>query len=79
MKNYKGYYIDNITFKSEVEIDDFIKEQAVEAYRVAVELFIKNCNMETSTYCDEKAEKLISLGYTWSEVEELEIKFMKIA
>ena len=33
--------------------------------------------MEYSIYADEKAENLVNnFGYTWEEVEELDIEFM---
>ena len=80
MKQYKGYYIDGVTFHNEKEIDNFIKKQAVRAYKIAVELFVVNVTIENSMYVHEKAENLVNnFGYTWEEVEELETKFMKAA
>ena len=54
MKNYKGYYIDKVIFNSEKEIDDFLKNKAVNAYRQAVELFAIHSTMENSIYCGER-------------------------
>ena len=80
MKKYKGYYIDGVGFHNEKEIDNFIKKQAVRAYRIAVELFMVDMCIERSMYVHEKAENLVNnFGYTWEEVEELEIKFMTAA
>lgn len=31
MKNYKGYYIDKVIFNNEKEIDDFMKDNAINA------------------------------------------------
>ena len=78
MINYKGYYIDNITFNSKEEIDNFLEEQAVKAYKQAVELFAVHPDMEHSAYADDRAEYLVSqFGYTWEQVEELEIATLK--
>ena len=78
MKNYKGYYIDKVIFNSEKEIDDFLKDNAINAYRKAVELFAIHSTMEKSIYCDERAEILVNkFGFTWEDVEELEIRTLK--
>lgn len=75
MKQYKGYYIDNVIFNSTEEIDNFLKEQALNAYRVACELFARESTMETSIYCDEQAERLVKyFGYSWEELEAIEIE-----
>lgn len=80
MKQYKGYYIDNVIFNNESEIDKHIENKAVEAYMIAVKLFMKECNIEYSMYVNEKAENLVNnFGYTWEQVEELEIKFMSVS
>lgn len=74
MKNYKGYYIDKVIFNSTADIDQFLKDQAVEAYKIAVEYFSTHPTMEASIYCDSKAEVLVNqFGYTWEQVEALEI------
>lgn len=78
MKNYKGYYIDKVIFNNEKEIDDFLKDNAINAYRQAVELFAIHSTMENSIYCDERAEILVNkFGFTWEDVEELEIRTLK--
>lgn len=78
MKQYKGYYIDKVIFHNEEEIDTFIKNQAIDVYRKAVEYFCENSTMAASIYVEEKAEILVNkFGYTWEEVEELEIKIME--
>ena len=74
MKNYKGYYIDKVIFNSKADIDQFLKDQAVEAYKKAVEYFTTHPTMEASLYCHSKAEILVNqCGYTWEQVEALEI------
>lgn len=78
MTNYRGYYIDNVIFHSTEEIDNFIKAQAVDAYKKAVELFANHSTMANSIYCDEKAERLVNqFGYTWDEVEAIEISTLE--
>ena len=78
MRKYKGYYIDGVIFTTEKEIDDFHRNSAVESYRKAVEIFVKHPTMESSVYCDEKAENLMKyFGYTCNEVEAIEIDVYK--
>ena len=78
MTQYKGYYIDNVIFTSKEDIDIFLKEKAVKAYRVAVELFNNNRNLEYSMYCDQCADVLVNnFGYTWEQVEALEIAVLE--
>lgn len=80
MKQYKGYYIDNVIFNSEAEIDTFIEKQAVDAYKTACKLFVNHSTMANSIYCSEKAEILVTrFGYTWEQLEALEIEVYKTA
>ena len=78
MKQYKGYYIDKVIFNSEHDIDEFIRNQAIKAYKDAVEMFAIHSTIENSLWCDEKAERLVNqFGFTWDQVEELEIETLK--
>lgn len=73
MKQYKGYYIDKVIFHNEKEIDDFLRQQAIDAFRMAWELFMELRTVENSIYCDEKAQRLVNqFGFTWEQIEELE-------
>lgn len=72
MKKYRGYYIDGATFKSQAEIDDFIKENAKKGYIQALRIFDRRGTMEASAFCSERAQHLHTLGYTWEEIEEIE-------
>ena len=75
MKQFAIY--DGVIFHNEKEIDDFRKEQAVKDYKIAFELFIVHQTMKYWNYAHEKAENLVNnFGYTWEEVEELDIEFM---
>lgn len=78
MKQYKGYYIDKVIFNNEREIDEFLKTQAIEAYKIAVEVFATHRTVEHSLYCDECAERLVNqFGFSWEQVEELENKTLE--
>ena len=78
MRQYKGYYIDNVIFHNEEEINSFLEKQAVNAYKMACELFASNSTMANSIYCNERAEILVNqFGYTWEQVEALEIEAYK--
>lgn len=78
MRKYKGYYIDKVIFNNESDIDEFIKSQAIRAYKQAIEMFVNRHTMANSMYCDEKAEILVNqFGFTWEQVEELEIQVMQ--
>lgn len=78
MTQYKGYYIDHVYFNSKADIDEFIKNKAVEAYKRAVQLFAWDMNHARSIYAGEKAEVLVKqYGFTWDEVEEIEISVFK--
>jgi len=78
MRQYKGYYIDNVIFNNTNDIEAFLKRQAVDAYKMAVTLFVERSTIENSIYCDEKAERLVNeFGFTWEQVTALEIETMK--
>ena len=78
MKQYKGYYIDNVIFHNEKEIDTFLEKQALDAYKLGCKVFAEHSTMENSLYCEEKAERLVNtFGYTWEQVEEIEIEVYK--
>lgn len=78
MRKYKGYYIDKVIFNNEDEIDEFIKSEAIRDYKQSVELFVNHSTIENSIYCDDKAEILVNqFGFTWEQIEELEIQVMK--
>ena len=78
MKQYRGYFVDHVIFNSTEDIDNFIKSEAVAAYKKAVRYFADHCNMAASTYADEKAENLVNnFGFTWEEVEAIEIETLE--
>ena len=80
MKQYKGYYIDKAIFHNEEEIDTFLEKQAVDAYKSACELFLNRSTLANSLLCNEKAERLVNqFGYTWEQVEAIELEVYKTA
>ena len=80
MTQYKGLYIDNVVFNSKEDIDNFLKEQAIRSYRIAVQAFCEHCDMEHSLYADEQAERLnAQFGMDWEEIEAIEIEAMQAA
>lgn len=80
MKSYKGYYIDHVYFNSEEEIDNFLKEQAIRAYKTAIGMFIAHPDMEHSIFADEKAEFLNKqFNMSWEEIEQIELSVYKAA
>lgn len=81
MKQYKGYYIDDVTFHSKEEIDEHIKQQMIERFVTLNKLFTTiDCNIETSVMCNKVAERLHSeYGISYEELEQMEIEAFKTA
>ncbi len=77
MKKYRGYYIDGAVFSSKAEIDDFIKENAKQAYIKALRVFNRRGTMEASAFCSERAQHMNRQGYTWEEIEAIETAVLK--
>lgn len=79
MTQYRGYYIDKVVFNSKSEIDEFIKNREIEAYKTACKLFSHFKTLEYSIYCSELAEKLNkTYDISWDELEEMEIEAYQI-
>ena len=75
MKQYRGYYIDNVVFFSKADIDAFIKQKAVEKFIWLNKYFSEHMTMEASVACSEQADLLHNnFGFSWEEIEALEIK-----
>lgn len=74
MTKYRGYYIDKVVFNNKVEIDNFIKEQAVKRFEVLNQIFNNHPSLEASIACGEQAKCLHdNFGFSWEEIEEMEI------
>lgn len=77
-RQYKGMYIGQGCFNSKEEIDRFLESQAVYAYKIACEIFMKDKDYEAAAYADEKAERLVNqFGYTWEQIEAIESDIYK--
>jgi hypothetical protein len=76
MKEYKGYYIDNVFFNSEEEIDKHIMDKAVERHTSLAELFATAPSFALSKAMDDSADRLFSLGLSFEDIERIEITAM---
>ena len=75
MEQYKGYYIDNIYFNRKDEIDDHIKQKAVEEYQRRIRYFADHSTMEASIFCSEQADLLHNnFGFSYEQIEAIEIE-----
>lgn len=80
MKKYRGYYIDSVIYRSESEIDEAIKQNAIERYKTLNKLFAKRASVECAALCAEQARYLHDeCGLSYEEIEELEIEAIKEA
>lgn len=80
MIQYKGYYIDHVIFDSKQDIDDFLKERAISAYKIAVQFYMEKRTNAVAQIVDEKAEYLVKhYGFSWDEIEAMEIEAMQNA
>lgn len=75
MKQYKGYYLDNVIFNSEREIEAFIKKNMIEQYKMLCEMFAKDSCMELIEMIHPYEEKLHKeFGLSYEEIEQIEIE-----
>jgi hypothetical protein len=68
MDYYRGRKIDK-AFKEEVA-----RNSAIIGYKNAVKIFIYRQDLEASSLCDELADNLLKLGFSWKEIEALELE-----
>ena len=74
MAQYKGYYIDHIYFNSKAEIDDYIKQKAVDEYQRRIRYFADHSTIEASIFCSEQADLLHNnFGFSYEEIDAIEI------
>lgn len=75
MKQYKGYFIDEVIFNSELEIDAFIKKQTIDKYQQLCRMFAENSCMELISMMQPYEDKLHDeFGFSYEEIEQLEIE-----
>lgn len=80
MKQYRGYYIDHIIFHSEADIDNRIKEQAIDRYKMMVKMFMERSSMELSILLSNHADYMHNTcGMDYNEIEAIEIEVYKAA
>lgn len=78
MKQYKGYYIDNVVFDSESAIDQFLYEKALEAYKLSHKLFKESPSIEGAEYISQRAWYLHDeFGVDWATLESIELEVYK--
>ena len=74
MKNYKGYYIDNVRFHSQADIDAFIKQQAVKHHQQLAYLFGLEPTIELCIAMGDHADRLVKhFCFSYEEVEAIEL------
>ena len=74
MAQYKGYYIDHTYFNSKAEIDDYIKQKAVDEYQRRIRYFADHSTIEASIFCSEQADLLHNnFGFSYEEIDAIEI------
>lgn len=81
MTQYKCYFIDHIIFNSKTDIDTFIKEQAIDRYKMMCRMFAEHdAGMELSILMSEQADYMHNVcGMDYNEIEEIEIEVFKAA
>ena len=72
---YRGYYITETTRKA--DIDALVERLAVDGFKQSVRFFLRDMSQASADYSRTKAEALIRLGWTWEQVESLEIEVMQ--
>lgn len=74
MIKYKGYYIDGAVFKSKNDIDEHLKNLAIERYKKLSKMFSKKPSMELSSLLSDLSIKLHDEHkLSYNEIELLEM------
>lgn len=74
MKQYKGYYIDHVYFNSEKDIDEFVKNLAIEGYKTFCRAFSIRPTQEAAIVLCEKEDDLHrQFGMSYAEIEDIQI------
>lgn len=80
MTKYKGYYIDHVIFHSKAEIDNFIKNQAIDRYKMMCRMFANDGGMELSIIMSDHADYMHNVcGMDYNEIEAIEIEVFQAA
>lgn len=51
----------------------FTYDGAIRAYKIFCKIFNRDMTPETSAACSAAAEDMYNLGFTWEEIEEIEL------
>lgn len=74
MTKYKGYYIDGSVFKSKNDIDEHLKNLAIERYKKLSKMFSKKPSMELSSLLSDLSIKLHDEhNLSYNDIEALEL------
>ena len=74
MLKYKGYYIDGTVFKSKKDIDEHLKNLAIERYKKLNKMFSKNPSIELSSLLSDLSIELHEQhNLSYNEIELLEM------
>lgn len=74
MIKYKNYYIDGTVFKSKNDIDEHLKNLAIERYKKLNKMFSKNPSIELSSLLSDLSIKLHDEHkLSYNEIELLEM------
>ena len=80
MTQYKGYYIDHVIFNSKSDIDNRIKEQAIDRYKMMCRKFMDDSTMELSILMSNHADYMHNVcGMDYNDIEAIEIEVFKAA
>lgn len=75
MKQYKGYYIDNVIFHNEAEIDAMLKRKDIEGYQRLCRMFAEDSCVELIAMMTPYEHRLHNEhGLSYAEIEQLEIE-----
>lgn len=78
MRQYKGYYIDKVTFNSKEDVDNFIKTQLIDRYKKLCVMFSENVRIELIPIMQGIEDKLHDdYGMTYTEIEQIELSIYK--
>lgn len=75
MRQYKGYFIDHVIFNSKEDIDNFIKQRAIERLISLNEEFARKADMAIMKMISDCEDRLHDeFGMSYEELEEIGLK-----
>ena len=78
MKHYRGYYIDNVVFHTEADIDEYIKARNIRRYQQHIRLMNHYTERGMIIAAHKAAYEIANFlvkecGLTWADIEEIEL------